>query len=203
MHGPCAPLVLAVALLAPACRSGSCCPAGVPASCPTAVGVVQAPEPQVLVEMTLLELSEAQIAAHLAVGVGGSGPRRVLSAAQAAAFLNAIRAEPTREVVQMPSIVTASGEDAIVEIQEAEPSARWSGMRVAVSPRVHSDREQLELDVQASRRPPSGAAAAAQQVETKASRLHSQETLILLGPPDAVTGRRFLATVRPTILPAP
>jgi hypothetical protein len=75
-------------------------------------------------------------------------------------------------------------------------------MSVAVSPRVAPDRDQLELDVRASRRAPAGASAATQQVETKAARLRSQETLVLLGPPDAGTGRRFVVTVRPTILPA-
>ncbi len=200
-HGLLVPLSLTVALLAPACRSGCCPPAGMPACCPTAIEVLRVPEPQVLVEMTLLELSDSQVAAHLPAGMGGGGPTRVLSATQAAAFLSGIRADPTSEVIQMPSIVTASAEDAIVEMQEAGPPARWSDMRVAVSPRVYSDRDQLELDVHASRRPPAGAAAAAQQVETKAARLRSQETLILLGPPAALTGRRFLATVRPTILP--
>ncbi len=196
------PLAVTLALLASGCRS-RCCPlVAAPAPCPTAIEVVRAPEPQVLVEMTLLDLSEAQVRAHLPPGTGGEGPMRVLSAAQTAAVWDGFRTAPPGEVIQMPAIVTSSGEDAIVEVSEAPPPARWSGMSVAVSPRVAPDRDQLELDVRASRRAPAGASAATQQVETTAARLRSQETLVLLGPPDAVTGRRFLVTVRPTILPA-
>jgi hypothetical protein len=80
----------------------------------------------VLVEMTLLDLSEAQVRAHLHPGPGGEGPTRVLSAAQTAVFLDGIRTDPTCEVIQMPSIVTTSAEDAIVEVAEANPAAGWA-----------------------------------------------------------------------------
>jgi|GEM_PF-5540850 len=194
-------LAAALALLASGCRSGCCPRATLPAPGPTVVEVARSPDLQVLLEVFLLEVSETRLAAHLPPGTDGTGSERVLSAEQAATFLGGVRADSTGELIAMPSIVTTSAEDAIVEVRDAEPAGRWSCMKVVVTPRVLSGRALVELDVLALRLAPQGATTAHHRVQARAARLRSQETLILLGAPDATTGRRFIATVQPTILP--
>jgi hypothetical protein len=130
------PVMLAMlALGVPGCR---CCRTirGGPVESTVVPGPAGASSPsKVLVEMVIVEDSEGRTAPALPSVPNGQS-YAVLSAESARSLRTLAEKSHLGRIVQMPSIVTRSGEEATIEIGDTSQAGVWIGSRMSLTPTV-------------------------------------------------------------------
>lgn len=204
-----------------------------PVLAPNAQGSMAAKstEPRVLIEAAILRVPANRAAAILGTPRGEtSRSMEVLPAADAAALLNRVMKDPAAKVLQMPSIVTESGQDAGIFIGESYDNAphrpvnrtngheaaladpAWSGTDMHITSKTLVEPSALSMDLALVFRdmPPEGTAPdlcrlVAEQFHGRMgiTRMSSGDSAVfVLSKPGCATGcDRLLLIATPHILP--
>jgi len=219
-------------------RCGPCHPAA-PASGPTAVAVAPSPAPvpaptgarKILLEATILRVPADQAERLLGPYYGTTGRSMgILSASDAATLLDRVAKDPATKLLNKPSIVTLSGEEANITVGESYQEALhrpqvsdgytasledayWSGQELRALPTVLTDDHRLSLDLSFISReaPPKGTTP--DPASLLAHQIHGRMGITTIPSGDSVLilvaagsheklGDRVLLFAKPTILPA-
>ena len=199
------------------CRCCAPCVEGLPPSAPVATSV------SVLVEVAVFQADDDASAAAVGLSTGAGDPRfRVMSAEESTAFAADWSSSRGVTLLQMPSVVTRSGEEVTIHVGETpEPVSKgivnergglefsveerdWTGTRARLVPTY--DGATITLDLSMERRddaPVGRAAIPASEISIRVPdlKLRSGETALIASAADGRSGqRRIFATVRSTIL---
>ena len=162
---------------------------------PRREALVASAEPQVLIEMTILDVPPER-SDVLAYGEGAPGASpRPLPAAAAVALVREAQRAPAVATFEAPSIVTLSGQDSsIVAVdEERRDAAAWTGFKAFVTPHVEADGKTIGLDVRVVQRDANGERSA----ESHGARLPSGGSILVLG---SGTPRRLVVLVSATVM---